>query len=150
MADRFWVGGTGTWDAVNTANWSATSGGAGGVSVPVSIDAVYFNASSGGGTVTLGADGACGIINFVGFTGIIDFVNTYKIVCASGGTTIVSAGSGAIFSNGPRFDLTFSGAAGTRSLSVAQAEAFAASFYITAGTDTIGAISRVEHGLETL
>ena len=26
MANRYWVGGSGTWDAVNTANWSATSG----------------------------------------------------------------------------------------------------------------------------
>jgi hypothetical protein len=140
MANRFWVGGTGTWDTTNTANWSATSGGAGGVSVPVSIDAVYFDANSGGGTVTLGADGACGIINLAAFTGVVDFVNTYKIVCASGGTTIVSAGTGGIFSNGPRFDLTFSGGSGTRTISAAQAEAFVASFYITAGTDTISGI----------
>ena len=29
MADRYWVGGAGTWDATTTTNWSATSGGAG-------------------------------------------------------------------------------------------------------------------------
>lgn len=33
MANRYWVGGAGTWDLTNTANWSTTSGGAGGASV---------------------------------------------------------------------------------------------------------------------
>ena len=28
MADRYWVGDTGTWDAATTTNWSETSGGA--------------------------------------------------------------------------------------------------------------------------
>lgn len=52
-ASRFWVGGTGTWDNVTTTHWSATTGGAGGASVPGSADLVNFDASSGGGTVTL-------------------------------------------------------------------------------------------------
>ena len=43
---RYWVGGTGTWDATTTTNWSATSGGAGGVSVPTSADAVIFDTLS--------------------------------------------------------------------------------------------------------
>lgn len=53
MAARFWVGGTGTWDATNTANWSATSGGAGGASVPGAADTVTIDASSGAGTITV-------------------------------------------------------------------------------------------------
>ena len=54
MANRFWVGGSGTWNNTNTTNWSATSGGAGGASVPTSTDDVYFNASSGAAaTVTV-------------------------------------------------------------------------------------------------
>jgi hypothetical protein len=52
MANRYWVGGTGTWDSTNTANWSATSGGAGGASVPTSADRPNFDANSGTGTVT--------------------------------------------------------------------------------------------------
>lgn len=63
MADRYWVGGTGTWNAVNTANWSASSGGATGASVPTSADNVFFDANSNVGTgaftVTLGANVAC-------------------------------------------------------------------------------------------
>jgi hypothetical protein len=54
MAARFWVGGTGTWSASNTTNWAATSGGAGGASVPGAADDVTFNGSSGsGGTITI-------------------------------------------------------------------------------------------------
>lgn len=32
MANRYWVGGSGTWDNASTTNWSATSGGAAGAS----------------------------------------------------------------------------------------------------------------------
>ena len=50
MADRYWILGTGTWDATNTVNWSASSGGAGGASVPTSADNVFFDANSNVGT----------------------------------------------------------------------------------------------------
>lgn len=49
MADRYWVGGTGTWDGANTANWSTTSGGSGGASVPTASDDVIFDAGSDAG-----------------------------------------------------------------------------------------------------
>jgi hypothetical protein len=48
MADRYWVGGAGTWDATTTTNWSATSGGASGASAPTSVDNVIFNTLSNG------------------------------------------------------------------------------------------------------
>ena len=47
MADRYWVGGSGTWDTTSTARWSATSGGAAGASAPTSADDVFFDANSG-------------------------------------------------------------------------------------------------------
>lgn len=50
MADRYWVGGTGTWDSTNTANWSTSSGGAGGESVPTAADNVIFDAGSDAGS----------------------------------------------------------------------------------------------------
>jgi hypothetical protein len=53
MANRFWVGGTGTWNASNTANWAATTGGAGGQSVPGSADLVTIDSNSGSGTITI-------------------------------------------------------------------------------------------------
>lgn len=44
-ADRYWVGGTDSlWN--KTANWSTTSGGSGGASVPSTNDTVYFDANS--------------------------------------------------------------------------------------------------------
>ena len=46
MADKFWVGGTGTWDAATTTNWSLTSGGAGGAAVPTTADRVVFDSAS--------------------------------------------------------------------------------------------------------
>jgi len=43
MAARYWRGGTGTWNGTSTTNWSTTSNGAGGASVPTISDDVYFN-----------------------------------------------------------------------------------------------------------
>ncbi len=52
MANRYWVGGAGTWNGTNTTNWSATSGGAGGATVPTNTDDIFFDANSGTGTVS--------------------------------------------------------------------------------------------------
>lgn len=59
MAARFWVGGSGTWDASSTANWSATSGGASGASAPGAADTATFDANSGTGTCTTAAGAVC-------------------------------------------------------------------------------------------
>jgi hypothetical protein len=50
MADRYWVFGTGTWSSTNQANWSGSSGGGGGASVPTAADNVFFDANSNIGT----------------------------------------------------------------------------------------------------
>jgi hypothetical protein len=61
MADRYWVGGSGTWDATTTTNWSATTGGLGGASAPTSADNVIFNSLSNATlyTVTVGTTAVC-------------------------------------------------------------------------------------------
>lgn len=70
MADRYWVGGTATWDATAGTKWSATSGGAGGASVPTSADDVFFDAASGTVTVTVGStNSGAKSVTFTGFTG---------------------------------------------------------------------------------
>ena len=56
MADRYWVGGTGTWNTASTTNWSATSGGAGGASVPTLADNVIFNSASSATAYTVTLD----------------------------------------------------------------------------------------------
>ena len=53
MADRFWVGGSGTWDTTSTTNWSASSGGASGASAPTDTDNVFFDAASASGNYTV-------------------------------------------------------------------------------------------------
>jgi hypothetical protein len=66
MALRYWRGGTGSW-GFSTANWSATSGGAGGASVPNSSDDVIFDTLSAAGayTVTIISSASCRSISFV-------------------------------------------------------------------------------------
>jgi hypothetical protein len=66
MGFRHWVGGTGNWDAANTANWSLTAGGAGGASVPTPSDIVVIGSTSGSGTITASnsTEAVCGGLLF--------------------------------------------------------------------------------------
>ena len=66
MAARYWVGGGGTWDGSNTGNWSASSGGSGGASIPISSDDVYFDGNSSSGTVSLSGNKSINSISFSG------------------------------------------------------------------------------------
>lgn len=97
MAARFWVLGTGTWDASDTTHWSATSGGSGGASVPGSGDTVTFDANSGGGTVTLNFGGTITIqsLTMGAFTGTWDnSVNNNNVTITNSGTAFNISGSG--------------------------------------------------------
>lgn len=72
MANRYWVGGTGTWDAADTTHWSASSGGASGASVPTAADDVFFDGSSGAGIVDIGTNNVnCLSLDFTGYVGDI-------------------------------------------------------------------------------
>ena len=73
MANRYWVGGAGTWNTASTANWSASSGGASGASAPTAADDIFFD-QAGTYTVTVTA-GRCqditvsaGTVTFTGVT----------------------------------------------------------------------------------
>jgi hypothetical protein len=72
MANRYWVGGTNSWNSITGTKWAATSGGTGGQSAPTTADDVFFDAGSGASTVTiaLGNTGAKSI-NCTGFTGTL-------------------------------------------------------------------------------
>ena len=61
MADRYWVGTTADWHT--SANWSATSGGAGGAGVPTSSDNVIFD-SNGQAVVLANTAIACNWLAF--------------------------------------------------------------------------------------
>lgn len=99
MANRYWVGGTGTWNTTSTTNWSATSGGAGGASVPTTADAVIFNSASSAGnyTVTIGANVNCLTFNAAG--------------PASGTATITMSGAFTLTVAGATFDVAATGVA---------------------------------------
>lgn len=85
MANRYWVGGTGNWDASDTTHWSATSGGSGGASVPGAADAVIFDANSGGGVVTVTANQNVLSITGGAHTGTVDFGTGLTITVGTGG-----------------------------------------------------------------
>lgn len=76
MANRYWRGGTGTWNSTNTANWSTTDGGAGGASVPTSADNVYFTGLSGTGTCTVSGTANCGALYFASH-GLTNYTGTF-------------------------------------------------------------------------
>jgi len=94
---RYWVGGTGTWDATSTTNWSATSNGAGGASVPTSTDDVIFNSASSSGsyTVTGGVSGAfpCQSLTMSApASGTLSFNGSSSIFQVYGNLTIAASG----------------------------------------------------------
>lgn len=79
MPDRYWVGGTGTWSSTNTANWSESSGGATGASVPTADDDVFFDANSNTGTsaftvtIALNYSALCKNFTVSGLDGVMTF-----------------------------------------------------------------------------
>lgn len=99
MANRYWVGGTDTWNNSAGTKWATTSGGAGGASVPTSSDDVFFDAASGAVAVQIGDYNPFGYFancrNFdsTGFTGT--FPITYRFTI-SGSLVIGSAGTGTL------------------------------------------------------
>lgn len=91
MANRFWVGGTNTWNATAGTKWSTTSGGGGGSAVPTASDDVFLDGNSGAVTVTLGATGNCRSITFTGFTGTFAGSSALNVgTSTSGNFTLVS------------------------------------------------------------
>jgi hypothetical protein len=102
MAARYWVGGSGTWNSSSTTNWSTTSGGASGASVPTSADDVYFDANSGAGTVTTSPPISALSINFTGFSGTFtgqSTINLYGNLTLAAGMTYSHQGNWLIRGN---------------------------------------------------
>lgn len=85
-----WQGGTASWDGVNTASWSCGH-------VPISTDTVVFDATSGGGTVTLNFGGTITVqsITMGAFTGTFDnSVNNNNITVSNTGNAFNGSGTG--------------------------------------------------------
>lgn len=75
MADRYWVGGSGSWNS--TTKWSATSGGSSGASVPTAADNAIFDANSAATAyaVTVTDNATCANLTFSppAFDGDVEF-----------------------------------------------------------------------------
>lgn len=80
MADRYWVGGSGTWNTSTTTNWSASSGGSGGASVPTSADNVFIDGNSNTGTsaftITASGSPVCANLTISGLDGGLTVAGT--------------------------------------------------------------------------
>jgi fibronectin-binding autotransporter adhesin len=86
MADRYWVGGTGTWNTTSTSVWSTSSGGAGGASVPTAADNVIFDQAS---TYTVTMTGALNCLDFTVSAGSPTFaVGTGPSLTIAGSLTL--------------------------------------------------------------
>jgi len=130
MANRFWVGGTGNWS--DTARWSATSGGAGGASVPGTNDAAIFNASSGAGTATVDSNVTVQTLTMTGYTGTLAF-GTNTISLNSTGTVYTGATTFTVTGT-PVINVTSAGSTAITVSPTAVTEANSISFNFTGGT----------------
>ena len=137
MANRYWVGGAGTWNSLNILNWSATSGGVGSATVPTAADTAIFDANSGGGAVLLGENVTCLAANMSAFTGSFNY-QTFKITLVRNGGNVFIGGTGYSVLGTPLIESTYAGSTGTRTFNMgATTEANAVSVNITAGSDLV-------------
>ena len=139
MANRFWRGGTGTWDATTTTNWSTTSGGAGGASAPTAADAVIFDALSGTGTCSTSLGAKCLSLTASAVTANTKFSrNSNDPVVVSGSVTFGASAT----KNLSGIIIQLSGATGT----VTVAGTAVADLYYASGTYSQAA-TNVEFGM---
>jgi len=114
MADRYWILGTGTWDSTSTTNWSASSGGAGGASVPTAADNVFFDANSNVGTgaftVTMAnTPRVCNDFLASGLDGVMTLAGTSIGLTVSGSLTFQATNFSATYTGTTIFDATTTG-----------------------------------------
>jgi len=114
MADRYWILGTGTWSSTNTANWSASSGGAGGASVPTASDNVFFDANSNVGTgaftVTMAnTPRVCNDFTASGLDGVMTLAGTSIGLTVSGSLTFQATNFTRTYTGVTTFNATTTG-----------------------------------------
>lgn len=90
MANRYWVGGTGTWNTTSTTGWSASSGGSSGASVPTAADSVFFDQAS---TYTVTMTGALACLDITVSAGTVTFATGTGPTLAVSGTMSLKSGT---------------------------------------------------------
>ena len=114
MADRYWVLGTGSWSSTNTVNWSETSGGLGGASVPTAADNVFFDANSnvatGAFTVTMAnSPRVCNDITISGLDGTMTLAGTSIGLTVSGSLSFPATNLTRTYTGTTTFNATTTG-----------------------------------------
>jgi hypothetical protein len=114
MADRYWVGGTGPWSSTSTANWSASSGGATGASVPTAADNVFFDVNSNVGTGTFtvtmsDTPRVCNDFTASGLDGTMTLAGTSIGLTVSGSLTFQATNFSATYTGTTTFNATTTG-----------------------------------------
>lgn len=97
MANRYWVGGSGTWDTTSTTNWSASSGGAAGASAPTSSDSIFFDQVATYTVTISGSGGTVPCLDFTVSAGTVTFsgsgnINIFGSMALTASTTTWSHG----------------------------------------------------------
>ena len=114
MADRYWILGTGSWSSTNTVNWSDTSGGLGGFSVPTASDNVFFdvnsNVGTGAFTVTMvNSPRVCNDFLAAGLDGAMTLAGTSIGLTVSGSLTFQATNFSATYTGTTTFNATTTG-----------------------------------------
>ena len=114
MANRYWVLGTGTWDSTTTTNWSTSSGGAGGASVPTASDNVFFDANSNvlatAFTVTMAnTPRVCNDFTASGLDGVMTLAGASIGLTVSGSLTFQATNFSATYTGTTTFNATTTG-----------------------------------------
>lgn len=106
MANRYWVGGAGTWNTTSTTNWSTTSGGASGASVPTGADSVFFDQA---GTYTVTMTGALNCLDITVSAGTVTFATGTTPTLSIAGSMSLRAGTVWSMTGGLSFTATSTG-----------------------------------------
>jgi hypothetical protein len=144
MANRYWVGGAGSWTTSDTTHWSTFSGGGGGASVPTASDNVFFDQVA---TYTVTVTGALACLDFTVSFGVVAFaLSGSSSVAISGSMTLAS---GTVSSWAANFGVTFN-ATTSKSVSTNNVAIGATTFNGVGGTWTLGSAFSVNNGTLTL
>lgn len=106
MSNRYWVGGSGTWNTSSTTNWSTASGGASGASVPTAADSVFFDQA---GTYTVTMTGALTCLDITVSAGTVTFATGTAPTLAISGSMSLLAGTVWSSTAGITFNATTTG-----------------------------------------
>jgi len=116
MATYFWVGGSGTWNNVSTANWATTSGGAGGNGPPNNADTVNFDANSGTAAVVTVESTAVGLNTTVNKSDLTLSFSGSPTLAPTNGVLTLTTGTLALNNNTVTIGRFFSGNSNTRTI----------------------------------